>query len=106
MGGATIDPKKQANSLRRSIYFAHSRDDQHKFLSMFDDADILRCYRRDESIVPQQALALANSRLALETADALRRHVEFNLESPVTGRAKVAWRATAREERRRTRYPP
>ena len=32
---------------------------------MFDDADILTCYRRSESVVPQQALALANSKLAL-----------------------------------------
>ena len=34
-------------------------------MAMFDDADILRCYRRKESIIPQQALALANSKLAL-----------------------------------------
>jgi hypothetical protein len=32
---------------------------------MFDDADLLQCYRRSESIVPQQALALANSRLSM-----------------------------------------
>ena len=28
-------------------------------VTMFDDADLLQCYRRSESIVPQQALALA-----------------------------------------------
>ncbi len=32
---------------------------------MFDDADVVLCYRGRESIVPQQALALANSKLAL-----------------------------------------
>lgn len=35
---------------------------------MFDDADIQQCYRRAESIIPQQALALANSRVSLEMA--------------------------------------
>jgi hypothetical protein len=35
---------------------------------MFDDASVLECYRRQESIVPQQALALSNSKFALEMA--------------------------------------
>ena len=35
---------------------------------MFDDASVLECYRRAESIVPQQALAVSNSRLALSAA--------------------------------------
>ena len=35
---------------------------------MFDDASVLDCYRRAESIVPQQALALENSPLATEMA--------------------------------------
>jgi hypothetical protein len=65
IGGTTIDPQKEDNVFRRSIYFTHSRDDKHNFLSMFDDADILRCYRRGESIIPQQALSMANSKLSL-----------------------------------------
>lgn len=68
MGGPTIDPKQDATVFRRSLYFTHSRDAHHEFLSMFDDADIFRCYRRTESIVPQQALTMANSRLTLAMA--------------------------------------
>ena len=68
LGGPPIDPKSQAMSTRRSLYFRQSRDHQHKFVGMFDDADILRCYRRQESIIPQQALTLANSRLAHDSA--------------------------------------
>ena len=68
LGGPTIDPGEKQTVLRRSLYFTCSRDDKHKFLSMFDDADILRCYRRQESIVPQQALALANSQLGYNAA--------------------------------------
>ena len=66
LGGPTVNPGK--GGFRRSLYFTHSRDDQNAFLSMFDDADILRCYRREESIVPQQALTLSNSRLSLDMA--------------------------------------
>ena len=36
---------------------------------MFDDASVLECYRRAESIVPQQALALENSLLATTMAE-------------------------------------
>jgi len=61
MGGPTIDPNSTTHR-RRSLYFTHSRDDRNLFVSMFDDADILRCYRRSESIIPQQALALINAR--------------------------------------------
>ena len=68
LGGPTINPKSEDTANRRSLYFTHSRDDQSKFLTMFDDADIIRCYRRDESIVPQQALTLANSKLSLTLA--------------------------------------
>ncbi len=53
---------------RRSLYLRHSPDQQDKFLEMFDDADVLSCYRRSESIVPQQALALANSQLSISMA--------------------------------------
>jgi hypothetical protein len=47
---------------------------------MFDEADILRCYRRTESVVPQQALALANSRLSLEMAS----HIAGRLSLAIT----------------------
>lgn len=68
LGGPTIDPDKNPESKRRSLYFTYSRDSQEKFLSMFDAADIFACYRRQESVVPQQALALANSKVSLQMA--------------------------------------
>jgi hypothetical protein len=68
LGGPTIRPQGEDTQRRRSLYFTHSRDDRHAFLSMFDDADILACYRRSESVVPQQALTLANSKLAMTMA--------------------------------------
>ena len=62
-GGPSI-PASDETSKRRSLYFVHSHNEHQKFLSMFDDANVLDCYRRAESIVPQQALALENSPLA------------------------------------------
>jgi hypothetical protein len=81
IGGPTIDPKQDATVFRRSLYFTHSRDDHNEFLSMFDGADIQRCYRRTESIVPQQALTMANSRLTLAMARQLTMRLNQELSS-------------------------
>ena len=48
---------------------------------MFDDAEILACYRRSESILPQQALALVNSGLALDLAEQVARRLGNELAS-------------------------
>lgn len=65
-GGPSIVPGP--NVKRRSLYLVHSRDGKDKFISTFDDADVFQCYRRDESIVPQRALAMMNSREAYQAA--------------------------------------
>jgi mono/diheme cytochrome c family protein len=67
LGGPSIPANDEA-SRRRSMYYVHSHNDHQKFLSMFDDANVLDCYRRVQSIVPQQALALENSPLATAMA--------------------------------------
>ncbi|MFN0056308.1 MAG: DUF1553 domain-containing protein [Planctomycetales bacterium] len=67
LGGPSLPITDEA-SRRRSLYFVHSHNDHHQFLSTFDDASVLDCYRRAESIVPQQALALENSPLVTEMA--------------------------------------
>jgi hypothetical protein len=66
-GGPSI-PVNDRASRRRSLYFVHSHNDHHRFLAMFDDASVLECYRRAESIIPQQALTLQNSAVALDAA--------------------------------------
>jgi hypothetical protein len=68
LGGPSVNPATEGLSKRRSLYFIHSHNEHHRFLSTFDDADVLDCYRRDQSIVPQQALALANSQQSLAAA--------------------------------------
>lgn len=68
MGGAPVVPEKQAESRRRSLYFFHSNNDRNLFLTTFDGALVTECYRRDQSVVPQQALAMTNSQLVLESS--------------------------------------
>lgn len=63
LGGPSVPASEQMTSRRRSLYFFHSNNDQNLFLTTFDDATVKECYRREQSIVPQQALALANSQL-------------------------------------------
>jgi hypothetical protein len=67
-GGPPVLAPQQANSTRRSLYFFHSNNERNLFLTMFDEALVKDCYRRELSIVPQQALALSNSELALDCA--------------------------------------
>jgi hypothetical protein len=84
MGGPPIDLAKQDTSRRRSLYFVHSHNDHNKLLAVFDDANVLECYRRSESIIPQQALALSNSRIVLERADAINAHLHRVLPANVS----------------------
>jgi hypothetical protein len=67
-GGPPVLPAQQADSKRRSLYFFHSNNDRNLFLATFDEATVKECYRREQSIVPQQALALSNSRLVLDSS--------------------------------------
>jgi hypothetical protein len=73
-GGPSIAINDET-SRRRSLYFVHSHNDHQKFLSTFDDASVLDCYRRAESIVPQQALALENSPLATAMAGKIAQRI-------------------------------
>ncbi len=73
MGGPDLDHHLGLSSRRRSLYFRHAAEKQMEFLTTFDAANVTECYRRSQSIVPQQALALANSSLALAQSRLLAR---------------------------------
>ena len=76
VGGPTVNPATDEGSTRRSLYFTHSQEDIHRFLDAFDNANPADCYRRAESVVPQQALALSNSKLVLAMAPKIAERVE------------------------------
>jgi mono/diheme cytochrome c family protein len=89
LGGPTIDPALEM-SPRRSLYFTQSMDVHERFLSMFDAADVLQCYRRDTSVLPHQALAMTNSRVTLQMAANLAARLDREtLVSGGTDRAKA-----------------
>lgn len=75
LGGAEIAYSEGESSPRRSIYLQHAYEKQMTMLVQFDAASPNECYRRSESIVPQQALALANSSLSLEKSRVLARRL-------------------------------
>jgi len=68
LGGSDIDTSKGQSVPRRSLYFHHAQDRQMDFLKAFDLASVNECYQRNSSVMPQQALALANSDLAIRQA--------------------------------------
>jgi hypothetical protein len=73
--GPDIDHEQGLNIKRRSLYFRHAPEKQMTFLRIFDAASPDECYRRKESVIPQQALALANSSLTVEQS----RHIARDL---------------------------
>ena len=68
IGGPEIDYNLGLSTPRRSLYFRHAAEKQMEFLKIFDCAAVTEAYQRSESILPQQALALANSELTLKHA--------------------------------------
>jgi hypothetical protein len=68
MGGPDIDYPLGLTVPRRSLYFRHAAEKQMEFLQIFDCAAVTESYERRHSIIPQQALALANSDLTRQHA--------------------------------------
>jgi len=85
MGGPEIDHKLGLTSKRRSVYLRIAAEKEVEFLKIFDGPSVTECYERKPSVMPQQALALANSELAITQARRLakvlssetRNHREF-----------------------------
>jgi hypothetical protein len=70
-GGEEIDETQALKSRRRSLYIRQTPESRSDFLRLFDQPDPTDCYVRTESVMPQQALAVANSPLSLEAAKLL-----------------------------------
>ncbi len=79
-GGPEIDHQLALTSTRRSLYLRHAAEKQAEFLQIFDGPSVTECYERHPSVMPQQALALANSELALRQARLLARRLQASFE--------------------------
>jgi hypothetical protein len=68
IGGQEQPVAAAETGTRRTIYYRYASGDNIPLLSMFDAANVTECYRRYETVVPQQALALSNSGMVLTRA--------------------------------------
>lgn len=75
MGGPDLDHKLALTSRRRSIYLRTASEKQAEFLQIFDGPSVTECYERRPSVIPQQALALGNSQLAIQQSRLLARQL-------------------------------
>jgi hypothetical protein len=82
MGGPILDEGLGQTSHRRSVYFRFNTEYRMRFLDQFDAASPTECYERRESVVPQQALALFNSALALNQSRLLAKHLTAAAPAP------------------------
>ena len=80
-GGPVLDEKQGQTVLRRSIYFRYNTEYKMLLLDQFDPASPTECYERHESVIPQQALALTNSALALTQSRRLARRLSETSKS-------------------------
>jgi hypothetical protein len=67
-GGPELESSEVLTTARRSLYYSCHPEEGGKgpFGELFDGPDANDCYRRSRTVVPQQALALANSTLVHE----------------------------------------
>lgn len=88
--GPDLDFHTGESVYRRSLYFRHAYEKQMQMMVVFDGAAPTECYRRSESVVPQQALALANSTLAVDQSRRIAAEVwPSDLPSTIAADAKV-----------------
>jgi hypothetical protein len=75
MGGPEIDHQHGLKSRRRSVYLRIAAEKEVEFLKIFDGPSVTECYSRRPTVVPQQALALANSELTRRQARSLAQKI-------------------------------
>jgi hypothetical protein len=94
-GGLEIEVVREPESKRRSLYFAtHPEQGGHSdFRALFDAPDPSECYRRTESLLPQQALALTNGPMTVHCSRVLARRL-----TGTAGADEAAWLTAAFEQ--------
>lgn len=78
-GGPEIEVDQWVTRPRRSMYFTQHGESQMLFLSTFDGANPCECYRRSNTVLPSQALALTNSELLVHYGRLCAAHLQTKL---------------------------
>jgi len=97
MGGPDLAVAEAEAGARRTIYYHYSNQDRIAFLTMFDAPSVDECYRRASTIVPQQALALTNSSIALARAVEIAAAIDREVGEADTPEVRAAFVASAFE---------
>jgi hypothetical protein len=71
MGGPEIDQKLGLVSKRRSVYLRVAPEKEVELLKIFDGPNPVECYSRPVTVMPHQALALANNEITFSQARAI-----------------------------------
>ncbi len=101
MGGPDIDHLLGLKSKRRSIYLRQAAEKEVEFLKIFDGPAVTECYVRRPTVVPQQALALANSEITLNEAKSLAKKLSAETSDDDEAFARRAFeRVLARHPKR------
>jgi hypothetical protein len=98
MAGPELDENAGMTVGRRSVYFRNSKEKKMTFLDLFDRPNVVECYRRSESVVPQQALAMANSPLSLAQARLLAKGLSAEIASETNPDTQEKFITTAFEQ--------
>ncbi len=98
LGGPEIPETDGEHVLRRSLYFRNTPNEKMLMLEVFDVADPNACYRRKESIVPHQSLAMMNSGIALDSARILATELADEADFVLAAFRAVLARAPTAEE--------
>jgi hypothetical protein len=93
MGGPDLDYTLGLTVPRRSLYFRSAAEKQMEFLTLFDGPSVNECYERKHSVVPQQALALANSALTRTQSHLLAKALTAQVGSGAETFANAAFEA-------------
>jgi hypothetical protein len=86
-GGPELDHNDDAPKLRRSLYYRHAPEKSNLFLNTFDGPSPTECYRRANTVVPQQAMALVNSRVSARAAEAVAKGITAKEPAAVVAEA-------------------
>ena len=86
MGGQELENKDALTTTRRSLYYSFNpeSDGRSEFSALFDAPDPNECYRRTRSVIPQQALALTNSKLVHDHAAAMAKRLGAPVYDPAS----------------------
>jgi hypothetical protein len=88
MGGPDLPIYAAEAGTRRTLYYRTARDERIPLLALFDAPNVEECYRRHETIVPQQALAMTNSGMVLTRAGEIAAAIDREVGGSPSTRAE------------------